>query len=271
MTDPDHRQTAARMASVCLTEQGDRLRDLGNWTLRRVNTREPSANLGNRNDRSRRGHRKIPARHRAPAAAPLRRRPQSPRRSARDLRGAGPAGSRTAALAPGSDRVHEQESRALRRGLNRLPALPVHGSADRKRTRRGRHPQPTRSALQPQYPSAAEDAVAFFLQAAEIYADPAIADSLKEGRARSNAAATLIFLGRHARRGSSYSAPLPEGSLWPQCRAVDDLGHPPQPRNRRWQPRRRCGGPGPSHCRLRRRPPQRLGDHSLAQQRNSAG
>ncbi len=41
-----------------------------------------------------------------------------------------------------------------------------------------------------------EEAVNFHLQAAEIYAAPATANSLNEGRSRSNAAATLIALGR---------------------------------------------------------------------------
>lgn len=44
-------------------------------------------------------------------------------------------------------------------------------------------------------PGRREDAVAFFLQAAEIYADPATANPLKEGACRSNAADTLIALG----------------------------------------------------------------------------
>lgn len=46
-------------------------------------------------------------------------------------------------------------------------------------------------------PGRREDAVAFFLQSAEIFADPATADPLKEGHARNNAANTLIALGRH--------------------------------------------------------------------------
>lgn len=45
-------------------------------------------------------------------------------------------------------------------------------------------------------PGRREEAVVFKLQAAEIYAAPATADPLNEGRARSNAANTLIALGR---------------------------------------------------------------------------
>jgi tetratricopeptide (TPR) repeat protein len=45
-------------------------------------------------------------------------------------------------------------------------------------------------------PGRREEAVLFFRQAAEIYADPATANPLNEGVARSNAANTLVALGR---------------------------------------------------------------------------
>ena len=79
-------------------------------------------------------------------------------------------------------------------------------------------------------PGRREDAVAFFLQAAEIYADPATADPLKEGRARNNAANTLVALGRHAearqqlQRALACNAPYgPNAEPWTTWAILHDL------------------------------------------------
>lgn len=79
-------------------------------------------------------------------------------------------------------------------------------------------------------PGRREDAVAFYLQAAEICADPATADPLKEGISHSNAADTLIALGRHAearqqiQRALECKAPYgPNAEPWKTWDILHDL------------------------------------------------
>ena len=79
-------------------------------------------------------------------------------------------------------------------------------------------------------PGRREEAVAFYLRAAEIYADPGTADRLSEGLARNNAADTLMALGRlteareQVERAIECNAPFgPNAEPWKTWGILHDL------------------------------------------------
>jgi tetratricopeptide (TPR) repeat protein len=195
MTDPEHRQNSARMASACLTEQGDCLRHLGELEPAAAIYEEAIRKAAQLNDpravatnkaqlgtvRLRQGRygdalkAYIEARETFEALGE----PQS----------VAVAWHQIGMVHEGAGNLEEAEADYLRSLSMKMQAGNKPGEAS------------TRGQLGNLYnrmPGRREDAVAFYLQAAEIYADPATADPLNEGFARSNAANTLIALGRHA-------------------------------------------------------------------------
>lgn len=195
MTDPDHRQTSVQMASVCLTEQGDCLKDLGELDSAAGKYEEAIREAAQLNDRrgvatgkfqlgtvrlqQRRYGDALQAYAEARETFEALGEPQSVATTWHQI----------GMVHDEAGHLEEAESAYLRSLSMRMQAGNKPGEAD-SRGQLGN--------LYDRMPGRREDAVAFYLQAAEICADPATADTLKEGRSRSNAADTLIALGRHA-------------------------------------------------------------------------
>ncbi len=193
MPDPEHRRTSAKMASACLTEQGDCLRALGELEPAAGKYEETIRESGQQNDRRAVAIGKFQLgtvrlqQGRFDEALKLY---HERREVAESL------GESTAPAWHQIGRVHEKAGHLEEAETAYLRSLSMHMQAGNKP-----HEASTRSQLGNLYdrmPGRREDAVAFYLQAAEIRADPATADPLKEGQSRSNAANTLVALGRHA-------------------------------------------------------------------------
>ncbi len=258
MTDPGHRQTSARMASACLNEEADCLSDLGQLddaaakyeeSIRRGvaqdNRRGVATGkfqLGTVRLKQRRYGEALKAHAEARDTFEALGEPQS----------VASAWHQIGMVHEGAGNLDEAETAYLRSLSMKVQAGNKPGEAN-SRNQLGN--------LYDRMPGRREEAVVFKLQAAEIYAAPATADPLGEGRARSNAADTLIALGRLPDAAAAPARPGVQGPLRPQRRAVEDMDDPPQPRNRRRESRRSRRGPGQSHRRLRRSPPRRLADH----------
>lgn len=195
MTDPDHRQASAIMASACLTEQGDCLCDLGELELAAGKYEQQIRESDQLSDR-----RCVATGKFQLGTVRLKQgrfgdalRTYAEARETFDALGE-PQSVATAWHQIGivhekAGHLEEAETAYLRSLSMEVQAGNKPGEAD-SRGQLGN--------LYSRMPGRREDAVAFYLQAAEINADPAIADPLKEGLSRSNAANTLIALGRHA-------------------------------------------------------------------------
>lgn len=227
MPDPDHRQTAAQMASACLTEQGDCLCALGEL--------EPAA--GRYEEQIRESHQQGDRRSVATGKFQLGTVRLHQRRygdalqayaEARDTFEALGEPQSVAAVWHQIGRVHQEAGNLEDAETAYLRSLSMNMQAGNKPDEAS-----TRNQLGNLYdrmPGHREDAVAFYLQAAEIYADPATADPLQEGRSRSNVASTLIALGRYAearqqlQRALACKAPYgPNAEPWKTWNILHDL------------------------------------------------
>lgn len=211
-------EDAARMASICLTEQGDCLRDLGELDNA---ARKYEAAI---RESEQQNHRRAVATGKGQLGTV---RLYQGRYSdalqayveARDTFEALGEPQSVATAWHQIGRVHEEAGNleeaetAYQRSLSiEVQAGNKPGEAD-SRGQLGN--------LYNRMPGRREQAVAFHLQAADIYADPATADPLREGFARNNAADTLVALGRHAearqqlQRALVCKAPYgPNAKLW---------------------------------------------------------
>lgn len=198
MTDPGHRKTSAQMAAVCLADEGECLLDLGDVKAAAEKIEETIRQAGKLNDR------------RSVAAARFK------LGTVRLQQGRFGDGLKAYVEAHETFKAlneHQSVATAWRQigriyteaeNLNDLEeAEAAYQCSLSMRMQAGDKPgeASTRGqlgVLYSQMPGRRKDAVAFYLQATKIYANSATADPLKEGVCRSNAAATLIALGRHA-------------------------------------------------------------------------
>lgn len=195
MPDPDHRQTAARMAPACLTEQGDCLSDLGELEPAAGKYEEAIREADQQNNRravatgkGQLGTVRLQQRRYGDALQAY--------AEARDTFEAMGEPQPVATAWHQIGMVHEQAGNLEEAEAAYLRSLSMEVQAGNKSGEADSRLQ--LGNLYDRMPGRREDAVAFYLQAAEIYADPATANPLSEGRSRSNAANTLITLGRHA-------------------------------------------------------------------------
>lgn len=255
MTDPDHRQSSARMASVCLTEQGDCLSNLGELEPAAGKYEERIREAGQLNDRRGVANGKLQLgtvrlqQSRYGDALQAYAEARETFEALGEPQTVATAWHQIGMVQEQAGQLEEAETAYLRSLSMKMLAGNKPGEAssrgqlgslyDRMPGRRGLQTSGRRNLRRPRHRQSPE----------------------RRPRPQQR--------GGHPRRprpprGSKAATPARprlQGSLRPQCRAVDDLDDPPQPRNRRRQPRRRCGGPGQSHRRLRRRTPRRLGDH----------
>lgn len=195
MSDLDHRQASAQMASKCLTDQGDSLRDLGELESAAGKYEAAIRESTQHND------------WRAVATGKFQlgtvrlnqRRYSDALKTYAEARETFEALGEPESIATAWHQigmVHEEAGNLEEAETAYLRSLSMKMQAGNKAGEASTRLQ--LGNLYDRMPGRREDAVAFYLQAAEICADPATANPLKEGRSRSNAAGTLITLGRHA-------------------------------------------------------------------------
>lgn len=195
MTEPEHRQTSAQMASKCLTEQGDCLCALGELEPAAGKYEKRIREAGQLNDRRgvatgkfQLGSVRLQQRRYGDA--------QQAYAEARETFEALGEPQSVASVWHQIGMVHEAAGHLEEAETAYLRSLSMKMQAGNKPGEASSRSQ--LGNLYDRMPGRREDAVAFYLQAAEICADPATADPLSEGLSRSNAADTLIALGRHA-------------------------------------------------------------------------
>lgn len=195
MTDPDHRQSSARMASVCLTEQGDCLSNLGELEPAAGKYEERIREAGQLNDRRGVANGKLQLgtvrlqQSRYGDALQAYAEARETFEALGEPQTVATAWHQIGMVQEQAGQLEEAETAYLRSLSMKMLA----GNKPGEASSRGQL-----GSLYDRMPGRREDAVAFKLQAAEIYADPATANPLNEGRAPNNAAGTLVALGRHA-------------------------------------------------------------------------
>lgn len=227
MPDPDHRQTSAQMASVCLTEQGDCLRHLGELEPAAGKYEEQIHESAQQNDR----RAVATGKFQLGTVRLMQRRYVEALQAYAEARETFEALGEPQSVATAWHQigiVHEQAGNLEEAETAYLRSLSMEVQAGNKPGEASTRHQ--LGNLYDRMPGRREDAVAFYLQAAEIRAAPATADPLKEGISRSNAAHTLIALGRHAearqqlQRAIACKAPYgPNAEPWKTWDILHDL------------------------------------------------
>lgn len=227
MPDPEHRQTSANMASACLTEQGDCLSDLG----------ELEAAAGKYEQQIRESDQQSDRRGVATGKFQLGTVRLKQGRYGDALKTYAEARETFEAMGEPQSvatawhqigRVHEDAGHLEEAETAYLRSLSMEVQAGNKPGEAASRSQ--LGNLYDRMPGRREDAVAFYLQAAEIHADPATANPLNEGLSRSNAADTLITLSRHTearkqlQRALACNAPYgPNAEPWTTWNILHNL------------------------------------------------
>ncbi|TWU03003.1 CHAT domain-containing protein [Stieleria varia] len=194
MDDPDHRRTSAKMASGCLTEEGDCLRDLGQLDAAAEKYEEATSLDEERGDvrdvaagKFQLGTVRMLQGNYTDALTAFGEARETFERLG-EPRSVAAAWHQIGRVHQGVGQLEEAESAYVRSLSMEVQAGNTPGEAT-SRSQLG--------SLYNRMQGRQEDAVTFFLQAAEIFAEPEAVDPLNESKARSNAAGTLVDLGRY--------------------------------------------------------------------------
>ncbi len=195
MVDPWNRRISAAMASACVTEQGDCLRELGNLEAAAGRYKEAIKLNDARGDLREVATVKFQLgtvrlfQHRHDDALKAYAEARETFEALGEPRSVSTIWHQIGMVHEDAGHLEESETASLRSLSMCMQAGDKPGEADSL---------DQLGILYNRMPGRREDAVAFHLQAAEIRAAPATADPLKEGRSRINVAIPLIALGRHA-------------------------------------------------------------------------
>lgn len=191
MPDLEHRQTSAYMASVCLAEEADCLSDLGQLDDAAASYEEAIKRANSWDD----CRQVATGKFQLGTVRLKQRRYGEALKLYHESRGVSESlGESTATDWHQIGMVHEKTGNLDEAETAYLRSLSISVQTGNKPDEASSRNQ--LGSLYHQMPGRREEAVNFFLQAAEIRSNPTTANPLSEGRARNNAAVTLIALGR---------------------------------------------------------------------------